>query len=180
MKAKDLAYIALCTALIIVCSWITVPLPAMQFTLQVFAVAFTAYFLGVKRAVFSVLAFLLLGLVGVPVFSNFNAGLGAFSGPTGGFLVGFIPFTLIISVISHIGKKNVVYEVIGGFFGHITLYIIGDMWLAFSYGFSTADEFFAKLWSVVIIMLPYFAIDIIKIVGALFLARFLKRILGYE
>ena len=180
MKAKDLAYIAMCTALIVVCSWITIPIPAMQFTLQVFAVAFTAYFLGAKRAVFAVLAFLLLGLVGVPVFSNFNSGVGAFAGPTGGFLVGFIPFTLIISITSHFGKEKVVNQVIGGVFGHISLYIVGDFWLVFVQGFTTADEFFAKLWAVVILMLPYFAIDIIKIVGALFLARFLKRILKYE
>ena len=180
MKAKDLAYIAMCTALIVVCSWITVPIPAMQFTLQVFAVAFTAYFLGAKRAVFAVLAFLLLGLVGVPVFSNFNAGVGAFAGPTGGFLVGFIPFTLIISIASHLGKEKVVNQVIGGVIGHIALYITGDLWLVFVQGFSSGDEFFSKLWAAVVLMLPYYAIDIIKIIAALFLARLLKRVLQYE
>ena len=152
----------------------------MQFTLQVFAVAFTAYFLGVKKGVLSVLAFLLLGLVGVPVFSNFNAGASAFAGPTGGFLVGFIPFTIIISIVSQIGRKNVINQVIGGVIGHIALYIVGNIWFVFVQGFSEFDEFVSKLWAVIILMLPYFAIDIIKIVGALFLARFLKRVLKYE
>ena len=180
MKAKDLAYIALCTALIIICSWITVPIPAMQFTLQVFAVAFAAYFLGIKGAVFSVIAFLLLGLVGVPVFSNFNAGVGAFAGPTGGFLVGFIPFAVIISLFSSVGKKSVVNQVIGGFLGHLSLYSVGNVWFVFVQGFTSADEFFTKLWAVIILMIPYFLIDVIKIIGALFLARLLKRVLNYN
>lgn len=176
-RAKDIAYIAVCTAIIIICSWITIPLPAMQFTLQVFGVAFAAYFLGIKRSWIAVLAFLLLGSVGVPVFSNFNAGFGALIGPTGGFLIGFIPFAIIISLFTHLGKGKIVYELIGGLLGHIVLYIAGVLQYVIISVNANGTDFFTVLGAFLLAMLPLYAIDIVKIVAACFLARLLKRTL---
>jgi len=178
MKAKDIAYISICTALIAVCAWISINIPAMPFTLQVLGVAFAAYFLGIKKCSFAVGAYLLIGAVGVPVFNGFTAGFGSIIGPTGGFLIGFIPMAIIMALFSYIGKDKLVFQVIGAVVGHVTLYIIGNIWLTvLTMG---ENSFFDRLWAVIVMMLPYYAIDIIKIVAALFLARFLKKVLKYE
>ena len=177
MKAKDLSYIAICTALIVICSWLTIALPIMQFTLQVFAVAFCAYFLGVKRSVFSVLVFLLLGVVGLPVFSNFNSGYGAIVGPSGGFLIGFIPFVVIISSFELLAKGKIFLRIVGAAIAHLVLYAVGISWYVVLSVTSKGSEFFTVLTSFTVAMLPLYAIDIIKIVGAMFLASFLKKVL---
>ncbi len=86
--AKDLAVVGLGTAIVTVCAWISIPIGTVPFTLQTFAVAAVGGLLGWKRGSLSVLAYLLLGLVGVPVFAGFKAGLAALMGPTGGYILG--------------------------------------------------------------------------------------------
>ena len=181
MKARDLAHIALCTALIAVCAWISIRfIPNMPFTLQVFGVAFAAYFLGAKKSLLAVAAYLLLGLIGAPVFNGGMGGAQQFAGYTGGFLIGFLPMALIISLVGAAGKEKIPFLVLGGTAGHIACYIVGDVWFVFVQGFSTFNEFVEKLWAVAVMMLPYFAIDIIKIVGAMFLSKLIKKTLNYE
>jgi len=88
---RDLTLIALFTALTAVCAWISVPVPApfVQFTMQTFAVFAVLLVLGGKRGTYAVTAYLLLGAVGAPVFSNFRGGLGVLLGTTGGYILGF-------------------------------------------------------------------------------------------
>ena len=71
---KEIAFTAMFTALIAVCSWISIP-TAIPFTMQTFAVFFTLECLGGKRGFFAVLIYLMLGLCGVPVFAEFSAGI---------------------------------------------------------------------------------------------------------
>ena len=93
-KTIDLAYIAICAALIVICSWISIP-TAVPFTLQTFAVFASLGLLGGKKGTLSVLVFLILGAIGLPVFANFGGGLGVLLGSTGGYLIGFIFMGLI-------------------------------------------------------------------------------------
>lgn len=91
-KAKNLCFSALFAALIAVCAQLTVPMPSgVSFTLQTFAVALCGYLLGLRWALVSVLVYLLTGAAGAPVFTGFNGGFHALLGPTGGFLIGFLP-----------------------------------------------------------------------------------------
>ena len=87
LDTKDYAIMGLCTALMAICAWITIP-AAVPFTMQTFAVFLTAGLLGGKRGTIVVLVYLLLGAVGLPVFSGFAGGLGYMTGVTGGYLVG--------------------------------------------------------------------------------------------
>ena len=80
----ELTRVALFAALIAVCSFITVPMPGVPFTLQLFGVAMALSFLGGREGTLAVAVYLLLGLCGVPVFSGFRAGPAALFGPTGG------------------------------------------------------------------------------------------------
>lgn len=91
-KYKNLAYCGLFTAIIAILTQLSIPLPSgIPITLQTFAVALTGFFLKSKYAVFSVVGYILLGAVGIPVFSGFRGGLSVLFGYTGGFLFGFIP-----------------------------------------------------------------------------------------
>ena len=95
IRTKDIALIALFTALLAVCSWISVP-TAIPFTMQTFGVFLTIGLLGGKRGTAAILTYLLLGAVGLPVFSGFTGGIGHILGPTGGYILGFILTALLM------------------------------------------------------------------------------------
>lgn len=80
-KALDLAYIALMAALIALCAWISVPLGPVPFTMQTFGIFAALGLLGGRRGTLAFLIYLLLGIVGLPVFSGFSAGAGYCSAP---------------------------------------------------------------------------------------------------
>ena len=82
----DLTYVALGAVLIAICSWISIP-AAVPFTLQTFAVAFVLLTLGGRRGTLSIIIYILLGAIGIPVFSQFSAGIGVLLGTTGGYII---------------------------------------------------------------------------------------------
>lgn len=81
-------------------AWITVP-AAIPFTMQTFCIFLTLYILGGANGTKAILLYLLLGAVGLPVFSGFKAGLSVLAGPTGGYLIGFI----FIGLSYRLGEK---------------------------------------------------------------------------
>ena len=81
---------SLFASLIALCSWLSIPIPPVAFTLQTFAVLLALGVLGGKWGSISILLYLLLGFIGLPVFSGFRGGAAAFLDPTGGFLWGFL------------------------------------------------------------------------------------------
>ena len=81
-KTLDMVYIALFAVLIAICSWISIP-ATVPFTLQTFGVFVAVGTLGGKRGSLSVLIYLLLGAIGIPVFAGFQGGLGIILGNTG-------------------------------------------------------------------------------------------------
>lgn len=97
-RAKSCAVVGLSVALIAVCSWVTVPLGPVPFTLQMFAIPFALCVLRPGEAMAAVAAYLVLGAVGVPLFSGMRGGIGVILGPTGGFLLGYIPGTLLAAL----------------------------------------------------------------------------------
>ena len=97
--------IGMCTAIIAVLSQLSIPLPSgVPITLQTFAIALTGYLLGYKAGTFSTGIYVLLGMIGVPVFSNFGSGIAVLFGKTGGFLFGFLFMSFLCGL--SIGKKR--------------------------------------------------------------------------
>ncbi|MBR6474866.1 MAG: biotin transporter BioY, partial [Lachnospiraceae bacterium] len=90
----DLIYMAIGAALIAACSWITIPF-MVPFTLQTFAVFTIVGLLGGRKGFLSILVYILLGAVGLPVFSGFKGGIGVLAGTTGGYIIGFLFIALI-------------------------------------------------------------------------------------
>ena len=89
-----MAYISISAALIALCAWLSVP-AAIPFTMQTFAVVAAAGTLGARRGAAALGLYILLGALGLPVFSGFQGGVGALLGAAGGYIVGFLPAAAI-------------------------------------------------------------------------------------
>lgn len=89
-RARSIAFVGLTIAIMAVSAWVTVPLGPIPFTLQMFAVTFAIVVLKPQEAIAAIVGYLLLGAIGVPVFSGMRGGVGVLAGPTGGFLWGYL------------------------------------------------------------------------------------------
>ena len=106
--AAEIAKIAICVCIIAVLSQISIPFPSgVPLSVQPFAVAFCAWFLGLKNGMIACLCYLAAGACGVPVFAGFNAGIGAILGPTGGFLWGFILLVAGCGIANIIERRKI-------------------------------------------------------------------------
>ena len=94
-KTRDIVFIGIFAALIAICSWISIP-TTVPFTLQTMGVFTAVGLLGGKRGSLAVLVYILLGLVGLPVFAGFSGGVGVLFGTTGGYIIGFLASALLM------------------------------------------------------------------------------------
>lgn len=92
-----------------VLSWVTLPLPVspVPITGQTLGVMLTGLIMSPKDALLSQVAYLLAGTIGLPVFSGGSSGIGVVLGPTGGYLMGFIPGAALISIMMRLALKRV-------------------------------------------------------------------------
>ncbi len=132
ISTVDTAYIAMFSALIAVCSWISIP-TAVPFTMQTFAVFLTLLMLGGRRGFFSVLTYILLGAVGVPVFSGFKGGVSALFGMTGGYILGFLLTALIYRAAERFISTNAIVKIASLIIGLAVCYAFGTVWFIVIY-----------------------------------------------
>lgn len=168
MKVLDLAYVAIGAAIIAVCSWISIP-TAVPFTLQTFAVFFVLLLLGGERGTISILVYVLLGAVGVPVFAGFSGGLGVLLGKTGGYIIGFILMGALYIVITRIfGNKSVV-RVVTLVMGLAVCYAFGTAWFMHIYMESSGEIGVLSVLSWCVF--PFIIPDLAKLVLAFIIAK---------
>lgn len=121
---------ALFAAIISLLSQISIQTPfGVPITLQTFAVAFCGYFLGAKWASLSVVAYIFTGAVGLPVFSQFNGGIGVLFGLSGGYIIGFLFLSLFCGFCRK--SKNVFKNIGFSASGLILCHLIGVLWIIF-------------------------------------------------
>lgn len=153
---------------------IFVPLSPVGITLGSFLVYVTAVLLGPVRGVVSIGLYLLLGFFGLPVFSGYTAGFGVLMGPSGGFLLGFLPCVWMTGLFvrrRRTGSRGVLLFLAGMVSGTMLLYGIGVLWFYFVY--AEAAGFGEVLTACVI---PFLLPDVIKIVLATVLYKPLVRL----
>lgn len=172
MKTRDLVLIALFAALIALCAWITIP-SFVPFTMQTFAVFMAASLLGGKRGTLAVLVYILLGAVGLPVFSGFNSGLGYLAGKTGGYIIGFIALALTMWGVTKIGGRGWVVRGIGMVAGLLVCYAFGTAWFMNVYIRTSGPVTLMTVLSWCVI--PYIIPDLVKIALALYLSIRIER-----
>lgn len=171
MKTLDMVYIALFAVLIAICSWISIP-AVVPFTLQTFAVFLTVGVLGGRRGSVAILIYLLLGAVGIPVFSGFQGGIGAILGKTGGYIIGFVFSALTMWAIERLFGRKTWVLALSMILGMLVCYAIGTIWFMAVYaGNSGAVGLTTVLgWCVIPFIIP----DAIKIALALVLSKRLR------
>lgn len=172
MKAKDVARAGLFVALMAVCSWISIP-AAVPFTLQTFAVFLAVGFLGGKRGTLAILAYILLGAAGVPVFSGFSGGVGALLGSTGGYILGFLAASLVVWALTRALGEGILRLMIAMLAGLLVLYAFGTAWFMAVYvrANGAVPLMTVLSWCVFPFVLP----DVLKVALAAFLARRLRK-----
>ncbi len=107
-STKELVLGGMFAAILAAISQISLPMPTgVPITIQVFGVALTGVVLGWRLGLFATITYILLGAVGLPIFSNFRGGLGVLTGVTGGYIWAW-PFLTVLSGISFKGKKPAV------------------------------------------------------------------------
>ena len=132
IRTKQMVLIALTTAVTCVLGPLSIPLPfsPVPISLTNFAIFLAIFVLGMKSGTISFIIYLLLGAVGVPVFSSFRGGFQVLAGPTGGYLIGFIFLALIMGfALDHFDRK-LVPTIIGMIIGMAVCYAFGTVWLA--------------------------------------------------
>ena len=132
IRTKQMVLIALMTSVTCVLGPLSIPLPfsPVPISLTNFAIFLAIFVLGMKSGTISFIIYLLLGAIGVPVFSSFRGGLQVLAGPTGGYLIGFIFLALIMGfALEHFDRK-LVPTIIGMIIGMAVCYAFGTVWLA--------------------------------------------------
>lgn len=183
----DLAYMALGAVLIALCSWISIP-AVVPFTMQTFAIFLVLLVLGGRRGTMTIVVYVLLGAVGLPVFSQFGAGIGVLLGSTGGYILGFIfmglTYRLVTGTAGRSSTSKVRWTGTTGMgrsgkarwteaaalvLGLLVLYAFGTAWYMFMYARTQGG---AGLMSVLLLcVIPFVIPDLIKLALALALAR---------
>lgn len=161
LKTIDICYISLFSALIALCAWISIP-AAVPFTMQIFGVFATIQILGGRRGTFSILVYLLLGAVGLPVFSGFTGGIGRIFGSSGGYILGYLLMALLYWFLEgFIGTKTGL-KILVLVLCLMLNYAVGTFWFVAVYTANTgAIDYMTALF---LCVTPYIIPDLLKLV----------------
>ena len=177
LNVLDLAYIGAFAALMAVCSWISIP-TTVPFTLQTFGIFVAVGTLGGKRGSLSVLIYLLLGAIGIPVFAGFQGGLGIVLGNTGGYIIGFLLSALFMWGMEKIlGKKTWVLA-LSMVLGLLICYAFGTVWFMLVYAKNVGE---IGLWTALgWCVFPFIIPDLVKIALALLICKRLAKVIKID
>lgn len=139
IAAPKILEIFLGVSLLAICSQITIPLEPVPITLQTVAVMFIGLTYNRINAVSSILCYLTLGCLGIPIFKNFSFGINTIIGPTGGYLVGFLIAVYVMSKIKEFRANNyILNNIFLCLVGNVIIMGLGYLWLAQFIGVSQA------------------------------------------
>lgn len=170
MNIKDMTKISLFTAITVVCSQISLQIGTIPFTLQTFAVFLGAAVLGFKKGVLSTLVYILLGVVGLPVFSGFRGGIGVLFGTTGGYIWGFLISAAVIGFMTEKFGKSLLVTIGSMILGLILCYAVGSLQYMLLY--TKGPISFGAV--VATCVMPFIPIDAVKIFLAALISTKIK------
>ena len=159
---------ALCAAIIAVLAQIIIPIPLIPITGQTLAIGLVVTILGLKHGTYAVLLYILLGAIGLPVFQSFTGGLGILFGPTGGYIIGFIPTALVIGFYLEKTRLTFTHALVANILGMLVTLAFGAVWLKYFAGLSWTG---ALLSGVV----PFLIVGIIKAILAAWVGAIVRQ-----
>lgn len=173
-KVSMMTRCALCTCILCILAQIVITLPTMiPITLQTFGVYLIALSLNPKESFITCLLYVVIGAIGLPVFSGFVGGFGSLLGPAGGYIYSFPIMALVIGIISKVNKKSIPINILACLVGTVVCYSIGTIWFMYV----TQNTLVAALTYCV---LPFLIGDAVKIGIAVIISRKLVSKIGVE
>jgi len=167
MKLRRRIFTALLSAMLCLLAPLSIPVGAVPVTLATFGVCLASLISTRRGALLTVALYITLGAVGLPVFAGFSGGIQALVGPTGGYLLGYLPMSLCISAACQDGLRPFWRMAVGMIGGLLVCYAIGTVW----YAVSANVTFGSALW---ICVLPFLPFDAVKLTAAGALAMLLR------
>lgn len=165
---KNCILIALFSAIISICAFITIP-ATIPFTLQTFGIFCALTVLGGKNGLVSVLLYISLGIIGLPVFSGFSGGIGHLLGATGGYISGFIFTAVIYAIITKFFGNSAKTKVVGLILGLLACYVFGTFWYTAVY--LGELNFKSFISSTMVCVVPFIIPDLIKMAAAILISE---------
>ena len=175
-QLRMMVYASLFAALTAVGAFLAIPIGPVPIVLQNMFVYLAGLLLGGRWGLASVGVYLLAGACGLPVFAGGLGGISRFIGPTGGYLIGYLPAVFLIGQISQTAKPRVASDVLAMICGTLVLYAFGVSWLKIVTGMSPAK-------ALALGMFPFLVGDALKIAAAAGIAKALRpviRVARYE
>ncbi|WP_054696433.1 biotin transporter BioY [Syntrophomonas palmitatica] len=166
---RQMVYASMFGALTAVGAFIVIPLQPVPITLQTFFTGLAGVLLGGYAGALSQIVYVLLGIIGLPVFAGGQAGLGTLFGPTGGYLIGFIAAAFVIGKIVEARRKGgLVWIALALIVGDMVIYTLGILQLCIIAHFSLAKALLAGV-------VPFLLGDLLKLLAAVPLAVILRK-----
>ena len=168
LTTNKLALVGLAGAITCILGPIALPSSPVPFSLGLFGIFLGTGLLGPYLGTISCLVYILLGLIGLPVFSGFTGGIGVVLGPTGGYLLGYLLIPLVSGLFTLRQKGSRFLLLSGMIAGLLLCYITGTLWL----GYHLELDFQSAL---LIGVLPYIPADLLKLSLAWFLSSAIRK-----
>lgn len=172
-RVQSMIFISLFATLMCIGAWIHFP-SVVPATMQTFVVFCALGLIGSKKTFLMLVIYIFLGAVGLPVFSGFNSGLGALTGPTAGFIWGFLMGVPVFYVFEKYFSQKKSFIIIGYILYILLHYIPGALWYCiFSTEALTVGGFIS---SCLVTVVPFIVPDAIKLMLSLFVTDRLRKI----
>ena len=171
ISVRDMVFTALFTAVLCAVAPFSISLGPIPLTFATLMIYLAAGTLGWKYGALSVLLYVIIGAIGIPVFSNFEGGFHKIAGVTGGFIIGYILCALAAGLVIEAFRETVWSYVLGMVAGTVLLYACGTAWFIFQTGNSLAV-------SLILCVTPFLIGDTIKIVLACIITPKLRAAMG--
>lgn len=168
IKLRELIICALFVAITGILAQVSIPVPPVPFTGQTLAVGLTATIIGSRLGTFSMVGYLALGAVGVPIFSSFSAGLQTIVGPTGGFIIGFIATAFITGLILEKTKFSIPMAIFANVIGMIVTLGFGVVQLKYVASLSWTAAFTGGV-------IPFIPLGLVKAVLAAWIGIIIRQ-----
>lgn len=164
LTIKEMTLVSMFTALTAVGAFISIPLGEVPVTLQTLFVILSGLVLGPRLGALSQIVYLILGLVGVPIFANFTGGFQSIMKPSFGFIVGFVFAAYIVGRIAHYRSISVINIWLASLVGSMVIYLFGLPYMYYILNIVMAKglSFDAVMKAGMIIFLPG---DLLKLMG---------------
>ena len=172
-QLRMMVYASLFAALTAIGAFLAVPIGPVPIVLQNMFVYLAGLLMGSRWGLASVGVYLLAGACGLPVFAGGLGGIGRIVGPTGGYLIGYLPAVYIIGKISARTHQGAVYDVLAMICATVVLYACGVSWLKIVTGMTPAK-------ALAVGMAPFLVGDALKIAAAAAIAKTLRPVLRIE